>query len=105
MKLDKISCPTPACAEQIAKYGDGYRRVVDRPGGAALCEGCGGAMTPDGVWHHVCQKCGREVEPGTLAGLFVPHVCSACWKARVDADRLRGNFCLKCGATRSECCC
>lgn len=46
-----IDCPTPRCAEAIAKYGDHYR-AVSVTDECTLCERCGGIRQEDGTWLH-----------------------------------------------------
>ena len=74
------------------------------PTATAHCESCGGYT--DGItWKHVCQKCNKEVQPGELCGLFVPHLCKECEQAKADSDRRSGNVCRICRQPRSRCCC
>ena len=111
----EISCITPRCKESISKYGEQYHAVYSvfifgghpptfMPDAIAHCEHCGG-YTNGMDWKHVCEKCGKDIAPGKLTGLFVPHLCQACEQAIADRDKASGNVCLKCHVVRSRCCC
>jgi DNA-directed RNA polymerase subunit RPC12/RpoP len=100
-ELSKVRCPH--CAPFVAKWGEHCHRVYDRPGGA-LCEQCGGVQV-GGQWQYVCQTCKRELEPGGLRGLFVPHLCADCDAKETEHDRKRGAICRRCHETYNHCCC
>ena len=96
-----IICPTPRCVEYVEKYGDAYKRVTDTEFNKhPTCEGCGGKLI-DGQWQHKCKKCGQDVEPGQLGGLFVPHLCPSC----LDRARKTGARCPSCRKADIDCCC
>lgn len=96
-----IACPTPICVETIAKHGDAYKRVADTTYNKhPTCEGCGGKLI-DGQWVHTCQSCGQSVEPGSLGGLFVPHLCPKCLAHKRATDRK----CTRCNQPNIDCCC
>lgn len=105
-------CETPRCMESIEKYGEQYHMVYDRmnstwvpEGLIAKCSRCGGVMREEGVWEHKCKKCGKDVEPGELIGLFVPHVCHVCENKVVETEIKIGNVCRMCRQPWSRCCC
>ena len=110
----EIKCTTQRCRDSIAKYGERYHRVYDRgddrgkpsfmPDAIAQCEGCGG-YTNGTTWKHTCQKCGKDVDPGQLTGLFVPHLCHDCERTIAEKEKTSGNVCLMCRQPRSRCCC
>lgn len=106
IEKSNIRCETPSCINAIQKYGEIYHRVYSHTtnGADACCEQCGAVHYPDG-WKSVCEKCKRDVLPGELVGLFVPHLCKECEKAVADEDVKRGNICGMCREPRSRCCC
>lgn len=107
-----IRCETPKCINTIKKHGEQYHRVYDTyvhtpdfmPDAIARCENCGG-YTNGIIWKHVCNTCGKEVEPGKLVGLFVPHLCQECLNEAIERDMQSGNVCTVCHQPRSLCCC
>ena len=68
------------------------------------CEHCG-AFSDDGgkTWTKTCSTCGNEVDK--LVGLFVPHNCVECQKAKVEKEVARGEVCRMCRQVYSNCCC
>lgn len=107
MEKSQYRCPTPRCVEDIAKGGERYHSVYDgrtKDDYVAKCERCGGKF--DGaVWQHKCGACGKQVEPGGLVGLFVPHSCPDCHHKAVEAEVARGAVCSQCHQAFSNCCC
>ena len=69
------------------------------------CERCGGVCCVDDQWKYVCKKCKKEVEPGKLVGLFVPHLCVNCETKIASSEKASGNICIMCRQPRSRCCC
>lgn len=111
MSKSNLRCPTPACVDAIARYGEHYHGVTDKgdaqpPDGiVASCERCGGTTT-DGInWIHQCAKCGTVVEPGALLGFFVPHRCKTCDEKIVAEQRAAGQLCRRCNTVIAYCCC
>lgn len=104
MSTTETRCPTPRCVTMIEKHGPQYHRVYEH-NGVTRCEMCGGVLQPDGSWAHVCVACKAAVEPGTLAGMFVPTKCRDCEAKTAENDKKTGNVCLMCGTVRSRCCC
>lgn len=107
----EIRCATERCASDIAKYGENYHGVHElgsppdfMPEAVAKCERCGG-YTNGEDWKHVCQNCGKNVEPGELLGLFVPHRCRECDAQIVAQERAAGRTCGRCRQVMSYCCC
>jgi DNA-directed RNA polymerase subunit RPC12/RpoP len=101
----KSTIRCPHCAALVEKYGEGYHRVYPFENSSRVrCEMCGGIFDGD-KWVYRCESCKAEVDPGGLAGLFVPHKCKPCEKALADRERANGNVCLMCHAPRSRCCC
>jgi hypothetical protein len=91
-------CPTPSCVEMAEKYGG---RVTDTQYHKnPTCECCGGQRV-DSQWKHTCKKCGKNVEPGQLGGLFVPHLCPDCLAHRRATDVK----CSRCRQPDIDCCC
>jgi DNA-directed RNA polymerase subunit RPC12/RpoP len=109
-KID-LRCATPECIDAIAKYGEHYHSVHSKdsapqhvPDATAVCERCGGYHNGT-EWKHVCKVCNKEVEPGQLRGLFVPHRCAECDAKVVAQQQTSGNVCRSCNTVRSYCCC
>jgi hypothetical protein len=108
-----VRCTTPSCVITIAKYGGQYHMVSDitpaqapkfMPDAKQSCGYCGGYFNGT-TWKHACMKCGVDVEPGTLVGLFVPHQCTSCKEKERAHDIATGNICGLCRKPRSECVC
>lgn len=102
-------CATPRCVADIAKWGEHYHDVYPAyagrvEGATDLCQRCGG-MFDGATWRHVCAKCGTEVEPGALVGLFVPHMCQPCMGALVTEQEATGDICRACGKANALCYC
>lgn len=102
----ELRCETPSCKTNIERYGERYHRVqaISGEDHAAKCEMCGGKFR-NGKWEHKCEKCGKEVEPGGLCGLFVPYMCRECAAKLASDERTRGAVCRRCGLPYSQCCC
>lgn len=111
-----IRCVTEECAASLAKYGEHYHAVYDldptdengrypNTGAIAFCERCGGYTVDGKAWIHRCKKCGVDVAPRALTGLFVPHLCSACEQAAANAEIARGAVCRRCHQPNNRCCC
>ena len=104
----KIRCATPSCIKAIKEHGEDYHRVYEprflSDDYEAKCERCGGIFK-DSKWQHICSYCGKEVEPGELRGLFVPHGCADCIKEIAEAERKSGQVCRMCGKVYSQCYC
>ena len=110
-----IACPTPRCVERVKNFGNGHSRVYKladaseapkfMPEAIARCEGCGGYTDEKGNWKHNCARCGKEVAPGKLTGLFVPHHCSECMTEVRNAEIAAGHICRFCGKPYCDCCC
>jgi hypothetical protein len=105
-KSIKYRCEYKVCQDYIKKYGETYHRVYDLNSSDrfAICEGCGGILTKDG-WKYTCDVCKKEVEPGKLVGLFVPHLCEDCDRKETEKNVRTGNVCLICGSPRNHCTC
>jgi hypothetical protein len=111
----EIRCRTPRCVERVRERGENCHDVYERtdagyppnhylPGTVAECGHCGGHT--DGVqWRHRCRRCGTDVEPGFLTGLFVPSRCVDCQKAMEEEDRSANRRCRGCRALSINCCC
>ena len=106
-----IRCATPRCIKDIADWGEHYHDVHDSnhekslyPTATANCNRCGG-HTDGTTWWHKCKMCGKDVEPGTLKGFFVPHRCKECDEKVIANDKATGNICTLCHTVRSYCCC
>lgn len=104
-----IECPTPTCTTAreergwVWVYENGAQERYGEDA-VAFCERCGGWF--DGTtWHHECQTCKIEVEPGKLTGLFVPHLCSPCEQKVADAEIAARQVCRFCHYPYSRCCC
>ena len=110
MKVE-IRCATTRCVNDVAQHGEHYHDVhsvrtppVFMVDATAMCERCGG-HTNGTDWKHVCKSCGKEVQPGELTGLFVPHLCVTCEKRKADEQIARGAVCRGCSKPFARCCC
>jgi len=101
-KRSRRNCPTPICKEAVANNKN-YKRVYIS-NGVTRCDYCGGVYK-DGKWEHKCSRCGKEVKPGELCGLFVPHLCNECEEAVAREGIASGDVCGMCGKPRSRCYC
>lgn len=97
-------CQTQKCLDHLESYPGSDFCIYHERGDHLLCSGCGGKFI-NGKIKHTCRECGKEVEPGKLYGLFVPHKCKECQTRREEADIRSNNRCLKCGVIRINCCC
>lgn len=112
MATNNVKCESPKCIQAIEKFGERcysiktmYRPAPSfMPDAIAICERCGGYYNGE-RWMYQCLKCGKEVRPGELVGLFVPHHCKECEQAITDENRRRGNVCRMCRQPRNQCCC
>jgi hypothetical protein len=95
-----VRCETSRCIETIEKFGEQYHRVVDSDYGdkETVCEGCG-AKHQDGTWTKTCKEC--KAHPESLHGLFVPHLCPACYEKHRQNDQK----CSRCRQPHIDCCC
>lgn len=109
----EIRCATERCKNEVAQYGEHYHSVYllfiesppsFMPDAIASCQRCGG-YTNGTDWKHVCKRCGKGVEQGTLTGLFVPHRCKECQKAVVAEQTASNQRCLRCGKVVANCYC
>jgi hypothetical protein len=100
-----MNCTRQECLDYSKKYRGGKSSVFDSTGlGLLVCETCGGSFK-DGVQQWVCGKCGKEQEPGTLVGLFVPHLCKSCLESIRQYEITTGKICRLCRHPYCECCC
>jgi hypothetical protein len=96
---EKLKCPTQRCIDMILQYGERHNRVSGN-----RCESCGGIFK-DGKWEHKCVTCKKEVNPGELTGLFVPHLCISCKEVLFKKERESGQVCSMCRQVYSNCYC
>jgi hypothetical protein len=100
MSHTMIPCPTPSCANFVAKWK--YPHRVSEHNGVLTCENCGGISHDGGkTWKHECRTCKVTVEPGKLVGLFVPHLCVPC----ENAEAAKSGTCGNCRQRLNRCCC
>lgn len=104
------------CASLIEKDGETYHRVYPltsfgikeapdyMPNAIARCEQCGG-FTDGENWAYHCVTCKKDVKPGELTGLFVPHNCHDCQQAVLEKQRKSGQVCGRCRQPFANCCC
>ena len=105
MAKSEVRCETPRCVKEIEDHGERYHGVHEDVCGEIKCERCGGKQQPDGSWKHECAKCQKEVAPGKLVGLFVPHLCIECLDALRQDQIKKGHVCIMCRKPYADCCC
>lgn len=115
MKSD-IRCQNQSCKDSIAAWGENHHGVhvvdydvphlknVTTNKIIAMCERCGGHFDGEN-WFYVCKSCGKQVEPGNLMGLFVPHRCQDCDTKLVEEQKRNGDYCHNCKSVIAYCCC
>lgn len=106
-----VRCETPRCRDYVERHGENYHSVFPNsyppahiPDSVAKCEQCGGHYNGQ-EWIHKCGKCGKEVAPGELVGLFVPHSCGDCQGKRIEEEKRKGHVCNNCRQVYALCCC
>lgn len=106
-------CITDRCRQNLEKYGEVYDRVgilkfeeppEFMPDAIAKCQFCGG-YTNGTIWVHVCFACNKEMQPGELVGLFVPHLCPDCERSAAEKQITNREVCGICRQPYIRCCC
>ena len=97
-----LQCNTPECSSRIFPWGREPHNYIKHA--RHVCESCGGVYDGE-TWQHVCAHCGRNVQPGELTGLFVPHNCVECERKITEQNIRNGNICGLCRQPRNKCCC
>lgn len=84
-------CPRRECIEWNAKYD---RKIWIHPvTNIAICQLCGGTKIDNEDWQWLCKTCNKQVEPGELKGLFIPHSCQSCLDEMIVNDKKNGRVC------------
>lgn len=108
-KMNTIICPTCKdthwAGRSVYRIEESDERPVHMMDATLMCEHCGSFGNDAGRWISECKKCGKEVENGSLVGLFVPHLCRDCLKAIVEDQERRGHVCTRCRTVYACCTC
>lgn len=98
----EVAMPTrymcPCCDSEVFTASNGMVR----------CDKCGGRRNfalGQHTWTWTCGQCGKEVKPGRLVGLFVPHLCEKCEAKTAKQEVKEGMVCRVCFKPTCRCRC